>query len=297
MESSSTPLADAFLRKWKGAAPADLAPLESTLRERAEEARRRFPEPALRAEDLAAHLAERTPPEGDPVTGLGGLQLSDLLLAWAALAGSATAQRELDAALGQAAAAVARVDGSRAFVDEVVQQLRERLLLGSAGGGARLVEYSGRGPLAAWARVIALRLALNRKGGAAREVPLAPDALVRAAGAVTGGAPSLMGVEQARLLQSALTRALAELSADDRMLLRYHFADGLPFERIAPLFGTHRTTISRRMSALRDRLMARAREILVAELGQSSDALSSVLQAAGAHLDLSISVMLRTPAG
>ena len=295
---SSTPLADAFLRKWKGAAPADLAPLESLLREQVEEARRRSPAPPLRPEDLVGHLAERAPPEGDPVAALGGLHLPDLVVAWAALAGSGSAQRELESALGQAAAAVARVDGNVAFVDEVVQQVRERLLIGSPGGGPRLTEYSGRGPLSAWARVIALRLALNRKGAPGREVPLAPEALAIAAGAASNGPPSIASAEQARMLQRALSGAVSELSAEDRMLLRYHFADGLPFERIAPLYGTHRTTISRRMAALRERLLSRAREILVSDLGQPADAVSSILGVAErGHLELSITAMLRTPTG
>ena len=51
--------------------------------------------------------------------------------------------------------AIARLDARGDLVDEALQQVREKLLVGA--GTPRIVEYRGKGALAAWVQVIAVR--------------------------------------------------------------------------------------------------------------------------------------------
>jgi RNA polymerase sigma-70 factor (ECF subfamily) len=58
---------------------------------------------------------------------------------------------------------IGRIDSTPAFGDEVCQQLREKLFVAPAGSAPTIADYSGRGPLALWLRVVACRTALNLK--------------------------------------------------------------------------------------------------------------------------------------
>jgi RNA polymerase sigma-70 factor len=55
---------------------------------------------------------------------------------------------------------LSRLKLSSSLVDEVQQMLREKLLV-SAGGPPRIADYSGRGDLAGWLRVAAIRTAVS----------------------------------------------------------------------------------------------------------------------------------------
>src|SRR5947209_904462 len=67
---------------------------------------------------------------------------------------------------------VARVGREPSFVEEVRQTVREKLLVAAADAPPRIVEYTGRGALAAWLRIIAVRAALNLRR---RRGDVAPD--------------------------------------------------------------------------------------------------------------------------
>src|SRR5262249_46804856 len=85
---------------------------------------------------------------------------ADLYLVIAVLEGADRALPILDERLARAAGVVARIDGAPAFVDEVRQELRVKLL---AGPEPRLRSYAGIGALFEWLRVAALRTAINLK--------------------------------------------------------------------------------------------------------------------------------------
>jgi RNA polymerase sigma-70 factor, ECF subfamily len=98
---------------------------------------------------------------------------SDLLLAYGCIRGDRLAIGKLEKdVLGPAITSAARVDASESFLDEVLQELRERLLIGEEGG-PRLAKYNGVGSLMAWTRAVAFRLALNlkRELGSAQPLP------------------------------------------------------------------------------------------------------------------------------
>src|SRR5262245_18454262 len=74
--------------------------------------------------------------------------------------------------LPEVARGVAAVDPSPTFADEVIQELRAKLLVAGADGEVRFARYDGRGPLVAWLRVIALRIALDMRRKDRPQVPI-----------------------------------------------------------------------------------------------------------------------------
>src|SRR5262245_58099234 len=118
-------------------------------------ARAARPELELPRDDFAARLAQLTAAHG----GSGSeLVVGDLYLAWACAAGvpgaHAVFEREI---VAHVPLHLARFRRGPEFTDEVLQALRERLLVGDP---PRIAAYGGRGPLGAWVRVAAIRIAV-----------------------------------------------------------------------------------------------------------------------------------------
>src|SRR5262249_22201456 len=146
----------------------------------------------------------------------------------AAAEGDAAAVRHLEeqffAGVG---ATVRRVDGSPAFVDEVRQELRVRLLLPRSGEPPRIADYSGRGSLMSWIHVVAARIAVTLKRadryGAASST-LSSSAMASDESPEIAHLRGLFREE----LQAAFNEALTELTPRQRSLLKMHFLDGVP---------------------------------------------------------------------
>ena len=116
--------------------------------------------PALTADAFAAHARALR-----ATGGALAAHLADLYLAFAAGRGIPAAVTRLAARIAPAIApAIRRIDGSPAFLDEVCQVVRVRLLVGAAEP-PRIAAYRATGPLDAWLRVTAVRAALNIKRG------------------------------------------------------------------------------------------------------------------------------------
>src|SRR5258708_5741051 len=136
--------------------------LAATVSDIVARARTRWPDIALEPEILGAELATRVGSEADPAAALAALHGEDLYLACACARGVPAAlavfERQLMVLVPDF---VARIDGVRPFVDEIQQQLRERLLVGAPTQSARIARYTGRGALGGWLRVAAVRTAID----------------------------------------------------------------------------------------------------------------------------------------
>src|SRR5438270_7708306 len=98
---------------------------------------------------------------------------ADIELARACASGDPGAIERFDAELASCVdRAVRKIGGDRGAVDEVTQRLRERLLVGTPERAARITEYTGRGPLRAWLRVVATRELLDMRRREKFETPL-----------------------------------------------------------------------------------------------------------------------------
>ena len=175
--------------------------------------------------------------------------------------------------------------GTRAPADDVEQLVAIRLLVADpeAETPRKIAEYTGRGALGAWVRVVATRIALNlrRRKEPRDDTPLLP----------LGAAPE---VDLSRLrhqgeFKRAFEHALAALDADDRLLLRLHTLERARGEDLARLLEVDRSTIMRRLARARERLLEETRAAMMSELGLSKEEFESVVRDVQSRIDLSLS--------
>ncbi|MBK7859990.1 MAG: sigma-70 family RNA polymerase sigma factor [Archangiaceae bacterium] len=232
------------------------------------------------------HLAERVG-AAPVVPTLSGLHAADLLLAYACLHGSQPALAELETRLlAPLVRSLARKAGSTSVAEDVVQTLRERLLVGK-GGAPGLHSYNGSGSLQNWLKVTALRQLLKLQTRSGAQVAEADELAERAA-------PS-GDVELGHLKRSlrpafgtAFTAALEHLTAHQRIVLRQRFLDGLSLDELARLHGTHRATISRWLAQIRAQLVDEVHLLLRTRLELSDAEAQSVMRLVHSQLEVSI---------
>jgi len=187
--------------------------------------------------------------------------------------------------------ALRRVDSSPAFIDEVKQSLRKKLLVADGDKPALITQYSGRGALDRWLKLAAVRVALNMKRSVRREQELEEEVL----GALTArDDPELEVVWRTfrKKYEQALASALKELEPRERLLLEQHFVDGLGLDELAEAHGAHRTTVFRRLKSAQAALRDSARAHLSAQ-GIDPSMMRSVERAAGSRFQLSIVRILK----
>jgi RNA polymerase sigma-70 factor (ECF subfamily) len=231
------------------------AELEEGLQRLLSAARERWPALSLSEATVVDHVAALLRAGGELTT-----LHADVVLAAGALAGDATAIREVDRLLRESAGRAALEE---APADELAAQLREELLVAGADGKERtLTRYSGKGPLRRWLSVIVIRAAVTarrraRRGGIrwSGDEALAELPSIAASPEVAALRRKYEGV-----FREALRDALATLGPEDRNLLRLHLVDGLGLDRLAPMLGVHRATAARRLAKTRSDLLSRVRE-------------------------------------
>lgn len=272
---------------------AALPSLETVLAQVLAQARTAWPRVRLEDALFLRHLAERLPPSPEPERALLALPAADLFLACACLHGDAAAHAALEAHfLPKVAAAVARVHPGSDAAAEVCQLLREKLLTSEAGRPPRLADYQGQGPLAAWLRAAAVRLALNLRRSARRQARAEEEALADAT--VPGNHPELEHLRQRHRadFQAALAESLAALPSRERTVLRLHLVEGLSLERIGTAYRTHKSTVSRWLARAREAVLEGTRTRLAERLHLSEGELHSLLRDVPGELDQSLSVLL-----
>jgi RNA polymerase sigma-70 factor (ECF subfamily) len=242
-------------------------------------ARARATWPSLHVPDdvFAAHIAARGEPEA--------LELEDLYLACACLQGVPRALELFDTeVLRRVDPVVRRCDDSEAFVDEVRQQLRQKLFLPPP----RIAEYSGRGPLVAWLRAAAARAALNALRPDQRHAFTGADELE----ALPAVAPDpdlviLRGRHRASF-RAAFQGALSSLPQRERTALKLNALDGLSLEKIGAMYQVDKSSVSRWLSHAHEALLAGTRQRLQAELGLGSADVDSLVVALKSQLASSL---------
>ena len=251
----------------------------------------------VRVEDgvFRQYLAMRVPPDAS-LEQISGLHAEDLYLACACASGVAGALAVFDRAFlgGDLDRALARITSSAPVVEEVRQQLRVKLFVGEGGPG-KIVDYSGRGPLAGWVRVAAVRTALNLVTRQGPDTPSGDDEepLLGVADPET----EYLKTQHRAEFEQAFRAALSTLSIEQRQLLRLHYVDGLTLAQIGRLRQVHESTISRRLLAARDQLLAETRRALSAELHLGQAEVDSLMGRVMSRADVTLSTLFRTLPG
>ena len=233
--------------------------------------------------------------------GLGGLdglndsRLAELCLVWACLTGDPAAQRAIDRAIrAEAQRAVTELRKPAWLVDDVHQELGQRLLIAGDGGEPRLASYEGKAALGRWLGVTAMRTAINLTRRDRPEAPLADDV---AAALI----PPELAVVRDRYraeVEAAIRAAFGALdNPRDRNLLRLYYLEHVGLDQLGQMFGVHGSTVSRWLTALREGIVADTRGYLAERLGPAGNYadIDSLIRAVHSELDLTLSRILAAP--
>lgn len=185
-------------------------------------------------------------------------------------------------------------------------------LYGLRGGkdgqrSSKLAYYSGRGSLAGWLRAVVAQLAVDTYRKQSRFVQTEEDAdldrLARNMPSLSEShaatASSLLNPEQVianRLagsdMQEALNRAVKELDAEDRLLVKLYYFDGLRLREAGVVLGVHEATASRRLMRIHGDLKKRVRHILMEEFSWTESETERSFTEIGQHLDADLEALV-----
>jgi RNA polymerase sigma-70 factor (ECF subfamily) len=276
-------------------ADVDGATLEAALRTVLAQATAAWPGVALEPAGFVQYLAARLPDGADAVTALRALHTADLYLACGCARGEPAAlaafERHVAPAMAPALAA-ARVPA--ALLDELRQTLRVLLFVpGQHPPG--ICNYAGRGPLARWVQIAAVRQArtLMRRRKTHGE-PTAAAELDLLAG---GPDPALAFLKQrdGAAVTAAVREALAALAPRERTVLRLHFVDGLNIGAIGALYRVHRATVARWIAQAREAVFQGTHRALGARLGLGARELDSLMDLVRSRMALTLGSALGEP--
>ena len=215
----------------------------------------------------------------------------DLAFALACASGDRAAIERLESELIEAVPkALVRLKPDARFVDEVRQQLRLKLLVAEPGVRPKILEYQGRGPLAAWVRVVAMRIAYTHLRDAQQGERL-DDVAAFESLADTADAPDVahFKTKYAAEVRASFEEAVAALKPEVRSVLRAHAVEGLSIDQIGALYQVHRATAARWVAHARSALLDGLRASLQRRLGVEPSACDSIVALVQSRIDLSMS--------
>jgi RNA polymerase sigma-70 factor (ECF subfamily) len=173
----------------------------------------------------------------------------------------------------------------------------------------KLGYYSGAGSLGGWLRAVVGQLAIDRHRREARLVHPEEDAdldrLSREGESQDGhgfhSAPNpeelLASNRAGSAVETAFATALAELEAEDRLLVKLYYFDGLRLREAGAVLGVHEATASRRLTRIHGDIRKRVEAILTSEHGWTRDEARKSLSQVAAGLQMDVEPLLSaTPA-
>ena len=180
-----------------------------------------------------------------------------------------------------ARSATANEDAAEDLAQSIWAELHGLRVREDGRPASKLAYYSGRGSLAGWLRAVVAQLSVDTFRKQSKLVQteeetdlerLARDASVSETGAFAAAAVpdpehSLSNRFAQNDLQQALTQAVRELGAEDRLLVKLYYFDDLRLREAGVVLGVHEATASRRLTRIQTDLRKRVSQILIDERG------------------------------
>jgi RNA polymerase sigma-70 factor (ECF subfamily) len=243
---------------------------------------------ALAPARFDVYVAERMTDAAALEALLASATLSELYLCCACADGDGAAIGVLEARYFPAVTrALGRMRLPQHAVDEVLQWLRAHLFLARRDGRRGIAGFrGGRGTLAAWLSVIAVREACRLMQRDRRHAGNGDVELARLSGSERDVEKQYAHKWSQEAFQRAFVLALAQLNDREKSLLRMHYLDGMTLEQLATVYRTHRATAVRWLAAARQRLLDRTRATLVEQLRVPVSDCDSIIRSAREQLEL-----------
>ena len=243
-------------------------------------------------------------PEAEIAKFIDELQADDLCLIIACERGDENAWNDLVERFTTTVRSAARSASSNEDAAEDLAQSIWAELYGlrtrkDGAPASKLAYYSGRGSLAGWLRAVVGQLAVDTFRKQSRLVQTEEDAdLDRLAMDASGGDGQAMlavipNPEESMSnrfaqadMQQALNRAVQELAAEDRLLVKLYYFDNLRLREAGVVLGVHEATASRRLTRIQTDLRKRVSRILIDERGWTAAETEKSFAEVAQHLDI-----------
>lgn len=234
---------------------------------------------------------------------IDGLQADDLCLIVACEQGDEAAWSDLVARFTTTVRSAARSassneDAAQDLAQSIWAELYGLRVREDGKPTSKLAYYSGRGSLAGWLRAVVGQLAVDQHRKLSRLVQTEEDAdLDRLSQQRDDSSEQLLSVgainpEQSLSdkfagaeMQKALAHAVKELSAEDRLLVKLYYFDGLRLREAGAILGVHEATASRRLTRIHGDLRRSVERILIAEKGWTKSETDRSFAELAIHLD------------
>ncbi len=190
------------------------------------------------------------------------------------------------------ARAVASIDPSRTFVEEVVQEVRVRLFVPTDGGPGKIAEYGGRASLRSWLGAVGARSAISLRRRQARRTRACIEEHRNAQRILGGPESDYLRRRYKGAFEDAVRAALARLAPKERLLLRLNTVDGLSIDRIGAIYRVSRSTAARWLATARGALLEEARRELRARCSLTSTEIDSLAAEIRSQLEVSMRTLL-----
>ncbi len=215
---------------------------------------------------------------------------AELYLCCACAHGDPVATRALESeTLPQVVKAISRVDSDHEFVEEALQILRDKLLVGPR---AKIADYAARGPLVAWLSVAAARVALDAVRSRNARKREHPDLQDRLAQTDSGLLDDIMRTRYADSFQRALKQAVRSLPSRERNLLRLQLVGRCSIDQLGRMYLVHRATAARWLENARNKVFESVREQMKKEHHLSDTEFDSIARGVQSQLDLNITATI-----
>jgi RNA polymerase sigma-70 factor (ECF subfamily) len=276
---------------------------------------------SLNVEDLAARVRAaldkyllRDDPEATPAAideFLDALHADDLCLIVACERGDQMAWHDLVERFGATVRSAARStssneDAAEDLAQSIWAELHGLRVRDDGRPAGKLAYYSGRGSLGGWLRAVVGQLAVDQHRKSAKLVQTEEDAdfdrLARASSrgeetfsaAQSPSNPERALSEQraASDVEASLAAALNELEAEDRLLVKLYYFDGLRLREAGAVLGVHEATASRRLTRVHGEIRKRVETILMKEHGWTRGETGRALSEAAINLESDVEMML-----
>jgi len=217
-----------------------------------QEARATWPDVEVDQATFMAHLAHRAPGHEELETFLDRAYIPDLYLCCGCLRKDPVAVELFEHHFwSDADLAMRCMEIEASLAEEVKQDLRCSLLVGDGQHPPRLALYSGLGSLGSWLKVVAVRAVQQALRTRRRQRIDDGDQLELIADPEKDQELAYLKRLYHTEFSGAFRRALAGLGDRERNLLVHRHLEGLNIDQIGEIYGVHRATAARWVSAAR----------------------------------------------
>lgn len=240
------------------------------------------------------------------------LQAEDLCLIVACEQGNQTAWTDLVERFSTTVRSAARSassneEGAEDLAQSIWAELHGLRLREDGRPAGKLAYYSGRGSLAGWLRAVVAQLAIDQHRKQSRLVQTEEDAdfdrIIQHgqdeySWSGHGGTPNPELQISNKLAGAQLKKALAEsvkqMSAEDRLLVKLYYFDGLRLREAGAVLGVHEATASRRLTRIHGELRQQVESALIEKEGWTKPETERAFSDVAVSLEADLEPLLRS---